>query len=80
MTELIPIAVSISGSFVAWLMADARSKAKISFLEKQIDRIDASKASKDVVDGLRTEIATLRTDMEKRFDKLERMLESLGGR
>lgn len=45
-------------------------------LRRSIDRIDATKASKEVVDGIRNDISGLKMDIDKRFDKLERMLEN----
>lgn len=53
----------------------ARSEQDRAELHRMNDRLDASKASKEVVDGIRTDITSLRQDMDKRFDKLERLLE-----
>lgn len=44
-------------------------------IHRMIERIDSQKASKEVVDGFRSEISNLRVDMDKRFDKIERLLE-----
>ena len=53
----------------------ARSEQDRIEIHKSVERIDTQKASKEVVDGFRSEIATLRQDIDKRFDKLERILE-----
>ena len=53
----------------------AKSEQDRGEIHRSIERLDSSKASKDIVDGFRTEINTLRLDMDKRFDKIERMLE-----
>jgi gas vesicle protein len=106
---------TIGGSFVAWLVADARSKTRWSYTEEKVsqikkehdhvidvlqerassleiktaraeqeraefnrnlERLDATKASKEVVDAFRNEVSSLRADMDKRFDRIERMLET----
>jgi len=108
------IAISLAGAILVWLLADARFKSRMSFIEehvsalkatygtlidetrenineieintaraeqdrleirRMIDRIDNTKASKEVVDGFRSEISALKDDMDKRFDRLERILE-----
>ena len=43
-------------------------------LRRQIERLDAEKASKDVVESFRQEIGTLRNDMDKRFDRIEQLI------
>jgi len=107
--------VGVITAGVAWLVADARAKTRLSFLEDKIslvmvdldktaqdsrkrisavelelsrgeqarkeitnnvNRIDNTKASKELVDGFRNEIQTLKSDMDKRFDRIERLLES----
>lgn len=107
--------VAVVTAGVAWLVADARAKTRLAFLEDKLDlietdldktaqdsrrrisdielelsrgeqarkeitnnvnRIDSTKASKELVDGLRNEIQTLKSDMDKRFDRIERLLES----
>lgn len=47
-----------------------------SDLHRWVDRLDATKASKEVVDGIRSDISGLKADIDKRFDKLERLLEN----
>lgn len=44
-------------------------------IRRDLERIDNSKASKEVVDNFRNEITNLRTDMDKRFDRIEKLLE-----
>lgn len=44
-------------------------------LMREIARLDNTKASKEVADNFRNEIITLRQDIDKRFDKIERLLE-----
>ena len=99
---------------VAWLIADARIKTRLTFMEEKVDlvtgdiekvseesqkrisllelatakneqahiettnnilRLDTTKASKEIVEGFRNEIHTLKSDMDKRFDRIERLLE-----
>ena len=57
------------------------AEAKISRLEqdrgemlRMIERLDNLKASKEIVDQFKTEISNLRGDLDRRFDKLERLL------
>jgi hypothetical protein len=58
----------------------AALKTTVSWLATQIDRIDDQKASKEVVDGFRREVSELKFDMDKRFDKLERLITRLAGK
>ena len=53
----------------------ARSAQDRLDIRRVTDRLDASKASKELVDGFRSEIQSIRADMDKRFDRLERILE-----
>ena len=114
--ETITMALAVAGPIASWLLADARSKAKIAFVEEKlsaikadsigvdkehrdrlnnldvkiakseqdrieihnmIERVDAIKASKDVVDGIRDDIRTFKVEFGKRFDKLELILERI---
>lgn len=56
-------------------IAQAESTQDRAALHGEINKIDATKASKESLDGFAREVAALRGDMDKRFDKLERMLE-----
>lgn len=42
---------------------------------KELTRVDSTKASKELVDSFRIEISTLKLDMDKRFDRLERLIQ-----
>ena len=66
--------VALAGRVSAVEVALARCEADRSETHRALSRLDDSKASKDVVDGLGKQIATLREDMDKRFDRLERLL------
>jgi flagellar biosynthesis/type III secretory pathway chaperone len=44
---------------------------------KTLDRLDSTKASKEVMDNFRVEFERLRTDLATRFDKVERLIERL---
>ena len=112
-TEILGVLASLAFSVVAWLMADARSKARMTYIEERmhaleaqqdyiaktvlerlgnsevklarteqdrieihrlIERLDANKASKEIVDSFRAEVGNLRSDIDRRFDNLERLL------
>lgn len=114
---LIGCAVGVLGPLISFLVADARSKARLDSmfnesetlkkalvaaqtertlitnrqatvdafvmrseqdrneLRRLIDRLDDSKASKEIFESFRSEFVTLRADFDKRFDRLERLLE-----
>ncbi len=55
-------------------------KATVTMLATQLDRLDDQKASKEIVDGFRREISELKFDMDRRFDKLERLIMRLAGK
>ena len=55
---------------------NARSDQDREGLGKSIERLEATKASKEVVDAFRSEVSSLRQDMDKRFDRIERILET----
>jgi hypothetical protein len=52
----------------------------VRLMSVDIARLDNQKASKEVVDGFRREISELKFDMDRRFDKLERLITRLAGR
>ena len=52
-------------------------KATVGMLSTHMDRLDDQKASKEVVDGFRREISELKFDMDRRFDRLERLITRL---
>ncbi len=68
--------MALAGRVSALEVGLARCEADRSETHRSLDRLDDGKASKDVVDGLGKQIATLRDDMDKRFDRLERLLQS----
>ena len=53
----------------------AQSEQDRMEIHRSLDRLDAIKASKEVVDGIRSDINSFKAEMDKRFDKLERILE-----
>lgn len=53
----------------------AKSEQDRIDIHRTIERLDQSKASKDVVEGFRNEIENLRVDMDKRFDRLEKLMQ-----
>jgi hypothetical protein len=44
-------------------------------LHRITDRLESSKASKEVVEGFKQEVTILRLEMDKRFDRLDRLME-----
>jgi len=109
MPEIVGVCVSLMMSAIGWIVADTRSKSRLTYAEEKLytlrkaadsaldqcshlaldaarsqqdrqeihrimDRLDSQKASKEIVDGFRAEVANLRIDMDKRFDRIERML------
>jgi len=102
--------LAIMGAAGAWLLADAKFKARILTLEekivsgesfqtafqtkldvmtiqsaasiadrvelhRQVDKLDSTKASKEMVEAFKQEITILRMEMDKRFDRLDRLME-----
>lgn len=53
----------------------ARSEGDRQEIHRLIEKLDSSKASKEAVDSFRNEVGILRVDMDKRFDRLERLIE-----
>lgn len=109
--------MAIGSAVVSWLIVDARTKAKLSFLEDKVEglagrmdeqgkslysrssthdlgigrleqsceemrrgmeRLEETKASRELVDNITDQLATLRADIDKRFDRLERLIEQRG--
>ena len=58
-------------------IALARSEQDRLEIHRTIERIDEQKASRETVDGFRADLTAIKADMDKRFDKLERMIEAL---
>tara|TARA_R110000868_G_scaffold79604_12_gene226412 strand:+ start:1862 stop:2230 length:369 start_codon:yes stop_codon:yes gene_type:complete len=44
-------------------------------LHRAEQRLETTKASRDVVDGIKNDIQTLRTELGNRFDRVERLIE-----
>ena len=102
------------GGILAWLLADARSKTRMAFMDEKVkaltddmsattkmnadkisaleikqarteqqaveinrnlDKLDDTKCSKEMFDGIRSEVSSFKLDMDKRFDRIERLLE-----
>ena len=57
-------------------VAMGRSELDRRTIHENMIRLDNQKASKEVVDGFRVEIASLKFDMDKRFDRIERLIET----
>lgn len=111
--EIIQIVGSVGGMIIAWAVADARSKSRLSQgeekirelsascvaeqhdsdlrlkalevsqarsetdrieIRKALEKLDATKASREVVDSFRAELGALKVDIDKRFDKIEDMI------
>lgn len=53
-------------------------RARLAATEKDIDKLDANKASKEFADGLKSQIADLKAELDKRFDHLEELLRNNG--
>ena len=66
---------ALTAGVTALNLSVARSEQDRIEIHRTMQRIDESKASKEMVDAFRGEFATLRGDIDKRFDKLERLLE-----
>lgn len=58
-------------------IALAKSQTDRESLWRQVEKLEAGKVSKEVFDGLRSEITVLRSDFDKRFDRVERLIESI---
>jgi len=46
-------------------------------MHNNVEKLDDTKASKEMVQLFKEDIQLIRTDIDKRFDKLERMIENL---
>jgi len=52
----------------------ARSEIDRSELRKTIEKLEVTKASKEMLDSFKNELTALKSDMDKRFDKIEDLL------
>jgi hypothetical protein len=110
LTQWAAIIVTVLGGIIAWLLADARSKARLTYADERINgfmvqlndattrinvletematskqdradlhrgeqRLEDTKASRDVVDGIKGDIQVLRNELSNRFDRVERLIE-----
>jgi hypothetical protein len=57
------------------VIQNARSEQDRSELHNLVDKLEISKASKDVVDGFKNEVASFKSEMDKRFDRIDRFME-----
>lgn len=57
------------------IIQNARSEQDRSELHNLVEKLEVSKASKDVVDGFKSEINNLKAEMANRFDRLDRLME-----
>jgi phage shock protein A len=56
------------------VVSHARSETDRDGIHRQLD----NKASRETVEGLRTELTQIRQDIERGFDRMERKIESIG--
>ncbi len=55
-------------------IAAAKSAQERSEIFRSIERLEHSKASREIVEGIRQEISLFKVDMDKRFDRLEKLI------
>lgn len=58
-------------------IALAKSQTDRESLWRQVEKLDTGKVSKEVFDGLSNSIHVLRSDFDKRFDRVERLIETI---
>lgn len=66
---------SVAGGAAAW----ATLQARVRRLEEIVAELKADKASKESLDAVRGAVDRLREDLDHRFDRLEMVLNKLGG-
>lgn len=66
---------SVAGGAAAW----ATLQARVRRLEEIVSELKADKASKESLDAVRGAVDRLREDLDHRFDRLEMVLNKLGG-
>ena len=67
--------VDVQNKLGAVVIQNARSEQDRSELHNLVEKLEVSKASKDVVDGFKSEINNLKAEMANRFDRLDRLME-----
>ena len=58
----------------------AAVSTRVSRAERDIEKLDGAKASKESVDGLHDLLERMQLDMDKRLDRIERLLVAAVGR
>ena len=78
MVEQIVVAVvtGAAGGAAAW----ATLQGRVGRLEEVTSELKADKASKESVDAVKQSIASLRDEMDRRFDRIEALLSTLLGK
>lgn len=54
---------------------NARSEQDRAELHHQVDKLEVTKANKEAVESFKAEVARLSSEMDKRFDRLDRLME-----
>jgi hypothetical protein len=65
---------AVAGAAAAW----ATTQSRIKRLEEVSAELKADKASKESLDAVRSAVDRLREDLDKRFDRLEDAIKSMG--
>jgi len=65
---------AVAGAATAW----ATTQSRIKRLEELANELKADKASKESLDAVRSAVDRLREDLDKRFDRLEDAIKSMG--
>lgn len=65
---------AVAGAAAAW----ATTQSRIKRLEEVASELKADKASKESLDAVRSAVDRLREDLDKRFDRLEDAIKSMG--
>lgn len=65
---------AVAGAAAAW----ATTQSRIKRLEEVASELKADKASKESLDAVRGAVDRLREDLDKRFDRLEDAIRTMG--
>lgn len=75
MQEIVAAVLSaVAGAAAAW----ATTQSRIKRLEEVASELKADKASKESLDAVRGAVDRLREDLDKRFDRLEDAIRTMG--
>ena len=75
MNEIVAAILSaVAGAAAAW----ATTQSRIKRLEEVAAELKADKASKESLDAVRGAVDRLREDLDKRFDRLEDAIRTMG--